>query len=315
MDVASLGLAVKKYRQEIVLYVVFVLIYLILTFATPPDTAALHKYHLTSGGMNALLLTIALPYIVIWLIALVGYLRLHVYVSAIKDSKDGAAFHEIGQGILWFTLWLPLSAIVGAAESYYCHKYPSATAPTVLITNYVNLLILVPGFLFTYTGSQKLLKLIKRPRYSLPLKVMLAFIAFSALYTFLTLHDPSRRHPQAPVTTATYYLPDWLTVTTIIVPRLLSWFLGIYALYNLYMYQVFVKGELYKQALTSLTIGIGGVVGMVIVLRCLQSLANSLGKLGLNAILLVVYILLIVLSIAYIFIARGANKLKRIEDS
>jgi uncharacterized membrane protein len=310
---ASLLALVYKYYPVTLAVVALTAIYLVATFATPVDKATLNKYHISSGNLTALLLTIALPYIIIWYVALLGWLSLRDYTQSIKRSRDGAAFHEISRGVLWLTLWLPVSAVVSAVTGYYYHKHPAATAHMVQITTYVNIVMLLPGFLLAYTGSRQLLKLVRQPE-TISWRAICTFIIFSVLYTFLTLHDSSRRLPVHGVSTATYYLRDWLIVTTIIIPRLLEWLFGFQAAYNIYVYRQKVGGEIYKQALNNLARGLAGTVGIVIILRCIQSLSSQLNNRSLGFLLLVIYLLLILMAISYGLIMRGARSLKRIES-
>lgn len=303
-----------RYKKLTALFLLFSAIYLAQSVLIKPDQTALDKYHISASQAVALGLTVAIPYIVIWFIALLGYLRLRSYAESIADSQDGAAFTIISCGVGLLALWLPISAIIGGFSTHYYAVHPSATATMVILNNYLNLALLFPGFLITYCGTRKLLAVINKSRPALPQKVMLLFICFAVLYTFLVLHDPARLAPTHAVTTAAYYLPDWLIVTTLVIPRLVMWFLGIQAVYNMYWYRQKVKGSIYKQALDHVAQGVGGVVLSTIVLYCVQSLSSPLNQLNLALLLLVVYLLLIIVSIGYLLIAQGAKKLQRLEE-
>jgi hypothetical protein len=305
---------VMTYKKLTGLFIVFSIAYLLLSILLPLDKASLAKYHLTSGSAAALTFTVTIPYLVIWFIALVGYLRLKAYTEAIGDGKDGEAFAMISKGILCLSLWLPVSALIGSATTGYFHANHSSTPLMINLNNYANLIILFPAFLLVNLGSKKLLTIIRKPEAALPQTIMMVFIGFSALYVFLVLRDPARQFPTHSVSTASYYLPDWLIVTTIIIPRLITWFLGVQAIHNIYLYRNKIKGLIYKDALKSLANGIGGVVLTVVVLRCFQSLSSQLNQLSLSLILLIVYLLLILISIGYILIAKGAKSLQKIEE-
>jgi hypothetical protein len=297
------------------LYVVLILIYLFQTLVAPVNKLTLSKYHIDSAQARALTLTIAIPYIIIWSVALIGYLRLNSYVKLIKKYKDGAAFRTIGRGILWLGLWLPLSTIINNFFFEYYSSHHAATANLVRLNNYLNLVILFGGFWLVYKGSGQLLALVKkRPDFSAHQTLALVFIAFSALYVFLTLQDVARHHPTHAVAVASYYEPDWLIILTIIIPRLLYWFLGAQAVQNIYLYRRKVKGRLYQHALNNLAIGLGGVVAVTILLRCLQSLSAPLERLSLSLLLAIVYVLLILISVGYVLIAKGAKSLQQLEE-
>lgn len=296
------------------LYVAFIVAYVTLTLSTKTDQATLTKYSLSAAQARALSLTIVIPYIFIWLIALVGYLRLRTYALLIRDSKDGKAFRTISTGVLWLCLWLPIANITRALFMYYYTLHPSATANLVRLDNYINLVVLSLGFLYVYVGSKQLLPLVKKPTFAPTQTIVLGYIAFSALYILLTLRDPTRQFPTTAIPLATYYLPDALLMLTIIIPRLLLWFLGIQAVYNIYIFSKFVKGSIYKAALNKLALGLGAIVLATIVLRCVQSLSGVLLQMSLGVILAVVYALLLMISAGYILVAKGAKNLQKLEN-
>ncbi len=308
---------IMKNRTKIIplVFLALTFVYLAQSILIRPDAAVLQKYHITENQAIFLTLTIALPYIVIWFIALFGYLRLAAYAALIKDSKDGKAFVAISNGILAVTLWLPISTILSNFATYMHSSHPSATAITVQTSNYINLIIFFAGFFMINEGAQKLLKVIKGRHYSSrQIAINSVFIISSVFYIYLVLNDPARRFPSGEVHLATYYLPDWLIISTIVIPRLIVWFLGVQAVRAILDYSRKVKGSIYRSALGSLAKGLAFVVISSIVLRYFQSLSISLNKLSLNFLLAVVYLLLILISIGYVLIARGSKKLKLIEE-
>ncbi len=304
-----------KNKKLTSLYVLLIVIYLLQTLAAPVSKLTLSKYHISVTQLRLLSLTIALPYIVIWSVALLGYLRLDNYIRLIQNYKDGVAFRTISRGILWLGLWLPISTILNNFFFEYYSAHQGATANLVRLNNYLNLIILFGGFWLLYKGSGQLLGLVKsRPSLSTYQTLTLVYIVFSVLYVFLTLQDVARRYPTHTVATATYYEPDWLIVLTLIIPRLLYWFIGAQAVQNIFLYRKKVKGRLYRQALNNLAMGLGGVVTVTILLRCLQSLATPLERLSLGLLLSIVYVLLILISVGYILIAKGTKRLQQLEE-
>jgi hypothetical protein len=308
-------LLLLKNKQLSSIYAVLIVVYLLQTLAAPVDKLTLTKYHIDTTQARLLTLTIAIPYIIIWCVALIGYIRLNIYITLIQKYKDGAAFKTISKGILWLGLWLPVSTIINNCFFEYYSGHHAATANLVRLNNYLNLVILFGGFWLVYKGSGQLLALVKRkPTDVTSQAVTLLFITFSVLYTFLTLQDVARQHPTASVATATYYEPDWLILLTIVIPRLLYWFLGIYAVQNIYLYRKRIKGRLYKHALNNLALGLGAVVVVTVLLRCIQSLSATLERLSLGLLLGVVYILLMLISVGYVLIAKGAKSLQQLEE-
>jgi len=304
----------QKYKKLSLLFSLLSLAYLVLVFTLPHDKLTLHRYHISSGQDAALMLTIVIPYLIIWIIAFVGYLRLRSYVETVCQSKDGAAFHTISLGMLGVAFWLPIMALMNTATSGYYHAHPSAAPEMVILNNYVNIIILFLAFWFIGLGAKRLLGVVKKQPLALPQSLSFTFTAFSALYLFMVLQDPARQFPTHRMSIASYYLPDWLTVVTIVIPHLFTWFLGLQAIFNINMYRKFVKGPIYKQALAQLTNGLSVVIIMIVTLRCFESISVPLTRLSLGLILLVVYVLLILIGLGYAQIAKGAKSLQRIEE-
>lgn len=304
-----------KYKKIAVLFGIFSLIYIFQTVILPADKAILIRYHLSRAQAAMLLATVALPYIFIWFMALIGYLRLHDYATAIRKSKDGNAFATIARGVFGITIWLPLSAIVSSATSRFYAQHPDATATMVRLNNYLTLLILFIAFVIIFQGTRRLLIMVKQPSFTM-LQVLgiVLFTIMMVLYIVATLHDPARRVPTAKVPVASYYLPDWVTYLTIIVPRIVMWTLGLIAVQYIYMYRRAVKGVIYRDALQYVASGFALVILISVILRYIESLPAEFNSLALGPVLLLIYVLLAIMGSGYALIAKGARQLQRIEE-
>jgi hypothetical protein len=305
----------KRQWRLSIFFLLLAIIYSLLTVVTPPSRYTLSKYHVDSFQLFVLQLAVMLPYLVIWVIGLVGYLRLHEYTVAMGRSKDGKAFGTISVGVLWFALWPPLSSLINAAGGLVMAHHPPLTDDVIRIENYANLLILVPAFVYIYLGARRLVLTVRGLVPAVSQRTTLFFIAFSAFYTFVTLEDAARRIPADAATPASYYLADWLIVLTIVIPRLLMWYLGVQGVQLIRQYRRKVPGVIYRKALQRLAIGIGVTVLMIILLRLLQSLMNPLSHLSLSLLFLLVYALLIGLAVGYVLIAKGSRQLQNIEEA
>ena len=306
-------LLIFRYPRMSLLFAGFIVLYCLQLFLPAPNKQALQHYHLTSTSVRVLDLTILLPIVAIWIVALLGYLRFKTYTTLIAGAKDGQAFTTIGYGVALLVLWSPLSTILSQAATQYYTYHPSATTTLVWLNNYFNLILLTAAFWLLYTGSKKLMSLIKTPDFRLYQPTTLIFIAFAVLYTFLVLSDSLRNHA-VKGSISSYYSPDWVIVITIVIPRLIAWYVGLQAVQNILLYRHRVKGRLYRKALERLAYGLGGVIGSVIVLRIVQSLTAPLLKANLGALLAIIYVLLIIIAIGYVLIAQGAKRLQKIEE-
>lgn len=310
----SLFSLIKKYPLIWGAYILLALFYLLQSVFASVDRASTAQYHISVLNVRLLGLAIGIPYVIIWMIALTGCLRLKSYADAIKNEKDGQAFLRIAYGLFLLVIWLPIQAILGIIANVIYRFHPQYSALITRAENYVELIILFLGFYLVYVGSQKLLSFISRLQLTANLSIVLLYIAFSVIYTFLVFHDPARTVPTGSVKHATYYLHDWLIAVTIVIPRLVYWFLGIQAAYNIYLFEKKVKGRIYKDGLHTLAIGILGIIFSTVLLRCLQSVTTTLVKFSLEWLLILIYILLIVMCVAYVYLAKGSRKLQKLEE-
>lgn len=298
-------------------YLVFitsVVIYSILTLGIPPAPSVLQDYNISELTARLLTLSIALPFMVIWFVALVGAMSFRQYAERIKDSSDGKAMHAISTGLLGLALWLPSTGIIGSGSQLLYRNYPELTAPLIRFDNYFNLLVLCVSIGFIYYGSSKLVRSLSHPEYTWRQWFMLAIgLTVIAGYIFLVFSDPAREAPTQQIRIATYYLPDWLIAFTVILPRVVMWFFGLLAVRNIYIYAKYVKGTIYRRGFTQIALGVSGVIVSLILLRIEQTL-TLLYSTSLTYLLFAIYSTLVIMAVGYVLIARGAQKLQRIED-
>jgi hypothetical protein len=289
-----------------------VYIWQVLTATVSPDEQA--QYHASEAQIHKLSLAIALPYIVIWIVGLVGYLWLRSYTAYLGKDKDAGGFRSLTFGVGLLTFWLPLSTLASGLASSYYTNHPAATASLVRLVNFANILLLLPAFWLVYQGTIRLLQSAKVTRNGLSPKQTILYILLCALYVFVVFHDPVRLTVRDDVQAATYYMSDWWILLTIVIPRLIMWYLGLAAAANIILYRHKVKGSIYKEGLRLVAFGLTGVVISTIVLRIVQSLSIQLSKLSLLVLFLVVYVLLAIIAVGYVYLAKGASRLQKIEE-
>lgn len=305
----------NKYKSILLVFVSLTVIYIWQTLATVPDPAALEKYNLTSGQAHLLGLTVALPYIVIWYVALYGYIKFKDYSISIIKTPEGKSLSKIGDGLLTLAIWLPVAAIVPALARDLYTRNTSLTAGLVIASNYINLLIVLYALYNIHKGSAALAKTVKeRIKSNLNNTLFALYVIFSGAYVYLTLANPARRVPTTDVPVAAYYLPDILLVLTIVIPYLVIWYFGMNAVQNINVYKKSVKGVIYKESLRYLSNGLRFVVVSLITLKYLDSMSTVFSKATLNVVLAILYGLVIFIALGYIMIALGAKRLQKIEN-
>lgn len=282
---------------------------------TPSETAK-NRYNLSESEIKALNLTVVIPFILIWSAAVYGYKCMRAYSEKIIASKDGKALVQITDGLLILALWLPISAVVSSASRYAYRNNPDLTSTLVIITNYVNLILVLAAFYVIYLGAKKLPGLLKDYNKGLSSQTIFwpIFAVVSAGFAYLTLTNPARQYPTDKVEFATYYLPDWLIVTTIVIPYIFVLYFGMRSVAHIFNFARKAPGTIYKAALRYIATGILLSVISLMTLRMLGSLTAWFEKQDLKAILAILYLLLILIGAGYVFIAKGAKKLQKIEE-
>jgi hypothetical protein len=133
------------------------------------------------------------------------------------------------------------------------------------------------------------------------------------VYLRVLLGYPYNNSTPDPAKYSSFYLPDWLIVSTLALPYLIGWGLGIKAAMNIVAYRRYVKGIIYKAALNRFVLGIFLVIGFAIILQLLVAFSTYFARASLSSILLVVYLIILLYSLGFLVIASGSKKLKAIE--
>jgi hypothetical protein len=290
-------------------YAAFIVLFAGITLFPAPDKLTLTKYHISSMELKTLQLTIIVFEAVIWYIAFYGYNKLHRYSQLIKAGKEGKQIDKIAQGLLVLSIGLPIAAIVSSALSVIAAHHPSFQAISVIIKNYFGLVFPLLAFILISIGARGLGDVGKtRPRLLLLNITMLATVALGVGFCCLiVLAHKDLRH--------TYHMSPELVMITLGIPYIYSWFLGLFAALELHEYSSKVAGILYRKGWNLLIGGLVAIIFISILLQYLTTLSSWLTSLSLGGLLLLLYVLLMLLTGAYIVMALGAKKLMKIEEA
>lgn len=304
----------KIIRFITTLFICLTGIYILLALLIPPDSSVLTKYGISAAQAKILSLTVSLPLVAIWATALISLRRITRYALKIRQDSDGEAFMYIARGLAVLVIGLPVNAIISTSSKYIARLYPDFSPTSVILNNYLSLIILLVGFFIISKGTKLLLERTSKSSIALPAVWRIMIILLSIGFVYATLSNPARLQPLTTNGEAAYYLPDWIIVATIIVPYIYAWYIGISAAQQLSSYSKKVTGVIYKHALKFISVGLMFVIGASILLRFLSRLNTFFQETELRILLIVIYLLLLFISLGYIFIAVGAKKLKTIED-
>lgn len=303
----------RRRSKLIYLFAIFIVIYLYDSLHISANNPALKHYHLSVLSLALLTLTVVIPYVLIWIVALGGYLSLRNYARSIRQSSDGSSLLWLAYGLFWLVLWLPVNTLLSSLLKHLTAMHPGFTITAQRIDAYVSIVMLAIAYVLMYIWSQRILmtELTKdkkrRPSLARPV-FYVVYAALSALYIYLVFRGPVGHGQVVP------YLPDSMLLLTVVVPRLLMWFFGLQAIWNLYVYTRYVPGLLYKAAFKYMTIGLGLVTVALVLLGYLSTM-HSIANLDLQHILVIVYGLLVIMAGGFVVMMVGARKLQRIEDA
>lgn len=287
--------------------------YTALIFLLPANQASMQAYRLSPLEYRTILFMVMLPAMAAWLVAFVGYAKLRQYVYLVRKTSEGAQFGQLANGCAWLAWSLPLPAIVSLLLSAAANQWPGFYASSIIISNYVNLLL--PFIAFSIIGGASR-ALVREAKLNFSLAtirvIMLLFVTAGVFYCYLTF----RRFDLSSLTSThnTYFLPIWLMVASIIIPYLYAWFVGLLAAYEITLFSKQTRGVLYRQSLRFLVAGLVTIIVSSIALQYMNSVQPRVGHLVISYRLVLESMFRVVGGCGFLLLAAGAARLKKIEE-
>lgn len=294
-------------------YVWLAIFYVALILILPASAATRDAYHFSNFEYRIVALLVALPTLAVWLAAFVGYAQLRGYAASIRKTPEGIYFDQLAEGSTWLAWSLPVSVIVPSVLNAVADSHPGFHATAIIISNYVSLLLPLVAFSVIASASRGLLSTVKvKLSLANTRMIIVGFLLLGVLYCYFTFRHfdlsslGSSHNP--------YYLPLWLMITTVTVPYLYAWFMGILATFELTLFRKHVRGVLYKQPLGLLVGGLLTVILSSVALQYTSSVEPRVGHLVLNHRLVLTLAFRIIGGVGFVLIALGANRLRKIEE-
>jgi hypothetical protein len=280
-----------------------------LALGLTPDPHSVQQLHTTSTGYRLAVLVLLVPYIIIWYAAFYAFAKLKEYARATKGYADGDAFHKImiGVGLLAFTLVIPTA--IGLVLNNISQHHHGFTPASVIISNYVSILMGVVTFAYIGAGTRLLTSIDKKRPGLTGLRLFtLFFITLSVSFTYLVMQYDSRHHN-------IYHLNRPLLIFTFIIPYLFGWFMGLLSAYEFALYGKYAKGILYRRALRQLAQGVTITIVGSVAIQFLDNtvIAEEAGE-SLGSLLLLDFLLVFIVLVGLVLMALGTKKLKKIEE-
>lgn len=290
-------------------YTILLIITAILTVFVPASPSVLQTLHTSEEVYRVLIITLLVPYAIIWFSAFYGYDQLAKYSQALIFTGEGKAFRKIANGLGVLAWGLILQALSSLVLNSITHAHPGFDAMETFINHYFGLLIALIAFLTIESGTYALAQLV-HAHYSHSVYRWLVIIgaAVGALFQRVVfLNQVSGRNP--------YHLSAVPLIFTIIVPYVFTWIMGVISVYELALYAATVKGLLYKHALQFLANGISVVILLSVVTQFISAAVISpKNNASFGTILLMVYVLFAAIALGFVLVAIGSRRLKRIEE-
>lgn len=288
-------------------YVLFVLLYGGFLLLPAPPPATLLQYHVSALGLRIIDATLLVLMVLIWFAAFYGYAKVRAYAQLIQNTKDGRQVAKLSKGILLIVIWLPVSSTLSSILNFIALKNPGFVPAAKIIENYIGILLPLLGFIFISKGARGLSEIVdQRPSYLATNLLATSLIYIGLIYAHLVMATKGLN--------AVYHMSVWLILLTLVAPYLYMWFIGLLAVYEIYLYRRKVKGVVYKRSWGQLSFGLGWFIIITIALQYLTTLSPHLVRMSIYGILAIIYTLLLLIALGFILIASGTRKLQRIEE-
>jgi len=294
-------------------YTLLTIAYLLLLFLLPASPKTVEMYKLTDLNYHVLMFLIAMPSIMVWFVAFLSHSMLKSYAEAIRKTKEGASFNRLATGAAWLAWSLPIAAISSLILNSIYYKNSDFQASSVIIANYISLLLPLIGFVIINDAASQLFARAKLTFNLFSSRVLtMFFVGVGVAYCFLTF----RNFDLSSISSSSnpYFLPIWLMVLTVTIPFLYAWFVGILACYEINLYSRAVKGVFYRQSLRLLAIGLIIVIASFIAQQYTNSVLPRIGYVTLDFKIVLLVIFRMFTAVGFGLVALGAVRLKKIEE-
>ncbi len=305
----------QRARQLLYIYALAVLVYLTLVFTTKPTKLILKTFGITELKYWVIVVTAEVLLAIVWAIAYYGYYYLSRYASTIKaSSKEGKPINRLTLGVGVLVFQLPITSLVSEILNKWAAHDHRLLPATTIISHYVEVGLPLIAFILISIGARGLTERVKqRPSQKATHLLAILFIIIGALYTYLIFKGVPNSLTNYRFDLAVYDLPNWLILTTLVMPYIYTCFLGLLAAYEIYLYACKSPGIIYRRSFLLLAVGLGWTLSLSVATQYITILTR-ITLFRLSALLFIIYILLILLAVGYILIAWGAKKLQRIEE-
>jgi hypothetical protein len=254
-------------------------------------------------------LSVAIPEVIIWLLALRGAVRFKEYAMSIRNENDGRGLNDIANALLLLVLYVVL--LTSAESIKLLARNTQHLNETIVIANHLPIVVALLSVFFFFRGTRKL-KVIVPLKLSTKTAIAIAITTITAGVLFLI--DFHHFEPGLPTQGGIprFVAPVNTLIFTYALPYVVVWVLGVYSCIGLYIYSRKVRGAIYRDLFKTLNRGVLIVFLCIFLAQILIATIPNADKLSFSTIL--VYSLLILGIYGFLLIYKGSENLHEIES-
>lgn len=256
-------------------------------------------------------ISITLPIIIVWMLALSGWMGLLDYAGAIGDQADGRAMLCLARGLLWLTIYVIVLPLISPIERLLITS--RWIRPLIILGNHLPPLLMLVAVYYLLRGAKALSKLTPRPpgtsrQFAAGCGTVLGVLIVFSIYFYIS---QPRLKPIGGL--PRFVMPLKLLLVTYLLPHLLAWGLGALACRHLAHYGNRVKGLIYRPIFRDLYTGLILVYIAIIAAQMVIVSGIRYANFALGQVL--VYSLLLTAAAGFWLIRHGTCSLSRIETA
>ncbi|HUA13238.1 MAG TPA: hypothetical protein VL989_01935 [Candidatus Sulfotelmatobacter sp.] len=289
------------------------LVYVALIFFLPDHSNSAHLDNLSSSQYKQALFLVSLPAILVWLIAFYAAGRIRIYAHYLERGKTTVfpLVSLLAKGIFLLALSLPIAAILNRFLNFFEGYSTDVYHASIITTNYVNLILPLFGFVLIYYSVRGITSKKKLDLKLTSAKLLVAlYLVIGILYSYETLRHFTSNNAGSNV----YYLPTAVFILTILLPYLYAWYIGLASAYDMLFYAKKTPGIIFKRSLYVIASGLAVVIISFIAMQYFSTIDPAYGHLEFNSREIMSALIKLISGLGFYLMARGANKLIRIEE-
>ncbi len=294
-------------------FAVFAALNIISVYASPVDSEILVRYNLDEFQYRILIATLVLPLIGIWACAAYGFVHYKQYALSIKGSAQGRGTNTIANGLGIIASELVISNAFSAVTSAdSARAFFGGEKGVVVISTALAILFALAASFQLYAGAAQLNASLAKPSQPKLVSKSLYMLGTASL---IFMAGIVFTYPTHGATESIYeYIPLGVALVGIWLPYLVVWSCYLFAVKHLRHYLHRVKGTANRKALGLLATGAYFILGSSVLIQLLGTLSGVFENVSLTPILIIIYPLIVAIGLGYLFIARAATELRRIES-